>query len=348
MGQQLVLLVVPKPILRTFFVIQFPTKTEVEISPARFSDDGEKFVDHDLNIGWAMSVDNSYHVNAKKTNLKEVDTRPPTKEELIKTRKCLICNELVAWTKCNRIFHDYGSYSQQHLTQDQLEKVDELVKWHHAISANSGFTGITGGKNVAPDEDIEKISDILINKDRVKNELRASRIRNGLNIRTNHLFEEFTKIEDEFLDFINSAELVSKAQAMPFLKGCYMHWKQSVQKIVSNHAVVSPENAQHFLSLTYNMQRTTVDVVFDETVQDILREFPNSRLWVQWWLQPSISSTILSCRFLMKESLRQHDSRTSNAIESYHSALYRLIPKKKPLATSLRLLLQVCRREGPC
>ncbi|KAI9365599.1 hypothetical protein BD770DRAFT_376864 [Pilaira anomala] len=361
-----------------------------------------------------MSVDNSYHVNAKKTNLKEgdhrkdyrviktcqgdfqcmnsfctlykVDTRLTTKKELIKTRKRLICKELVAWTKrkvkavlyfsvkrmdctvthiinkSKRIFHDHGSYSQKHLTQDQLEKVDELV--------NSGLTGIAGGK----------ISDILINKDRVKHELRASRIRNGLYIRTNDLFEEFTKIEDECPDYINSAELVSsrfcstfsapmmtmnkppfethpmitdvtykavcdgyylcstirpvfvalfaifaikpesflgmimdfsmaqregflqaflisfgfsKAQAMPFLKGCYMHWKQSVQRIVSNHAVVSPEKAQRFLNLTYNMQRTTIDVVFDETVQSILREFPNSRRWVQWWLQPSISSFVV-------------------------------------------------------
>ncbi|KAI9357109.1 hypothetical protein BD770DRAFT_443807 [Pilaira anomala] len=424
----------------TFFVTQFPIETKVEIFPAHFSYDDEKFVDHDLNIGWAMSVDNSYHVNAKKTNLKEgehrkdyrvvktcqgalqcmnsfctlykVDTRPPTKEELTKTRKCLICQELVAWTKCKvkavfyfsfkrmdctmthiinkskGIFHDHGSYSQKHLTQDQLEKVDELVKSHHAITANSGLTCIAEGKNVTPDEDI----DVLINMDRVKHELRASRIRNGLNIRTNDLFEEFTKIEDEFPNFFNSAELVSskfcltfsapmmtmsklpfethpmitdvaykavrdgyylcstvmqrhvvifqaviksltterftqyfealfakfsikpesflvmimdfsmaqhegflisfgfsKAQAMSFLIGCYMHWKQSVQRIVSNHAVVSPEKAQRFLNLTYNMQRTTVDVIFDDTVQNILREFPNSRRWVQWWIQLSIA-----------------------------------------------------------
>ncbi|KAI9325809.1 hypothetical protein BD770DRAFT_102664 [Pilaira anomala] len=172
--------------------------------------------------------------------LYKVDTRPPTKEELTKTRKCLICQELVAWAKCKvkavfyfsfkrtdftmshiinkskGIFHDHGSYSQKHLTQDQLKKVDELVKSHHAITANSGLTGIVGGNNVAPDEDIEKISDILINKDRVKHELRASRIRNGLNIRTNDLFEEFTKIEDEFPNFFNSAELVSSKFCLTF------------------------------------------------------------------------------------------------------------------------------------
>ncbi|KAI9325541.1 hypothetical protein BD770DRAFT_478113, partial [Pilaira anomala] len=59
----------------TFFATQFHTETKVKISPARFSDDDKKFVDHDLNIGWAMSVDNSYHVNAKKTNLKEGEHR---------------------------------------------------------------------------------------------------------------------------------------------------------------------------------------------------------------------------------------------------------------------------------
>ncbi|KAI9349912.1 hypothetical protein BD770DRAFT_413126 [Pilaira anomala] len=104
--------------------------------------------------------------------------------------------------------------------------------------------------------------------------------------------EEFTKIEDGFPNYINSAELVSSKFCLTFL--------------CSN-----------------DDNETTVDVVFDETAQNILREFPNSRRWMQWWLQPSISSTILICRSLMKESLRQHDSRTSNAIESYHSALYR-------------------------
>lgn len=37
------------------------------------------------------------------------------------------------------------------------------------------------------------------------------------------------------------------------LRGCYMRWKQSVQIIVSNHAIVSPAKTVQFLSLTYKL-----------------------------------------------------------------------------------------------
>ena len=48
----------------------------------------------------------------------------------------------------------------------------------------------------------------------------------------------------------------------------------------------------------------------------------------------------------MKEELREHETRTSNAIEAFHSALYKLMPKRQPVSTSLRLLLQVAQRDG--
>lgn len=138
---------------------------------------------------------------------------------------------------------------------------------------------------------------------------------------------------------------LNEAQAMPFLKGCYMHWKQSVQKVVSNYSAVPSDKSRRFLSLVHEMQTTTDEFVFIQSAQSILREFPNTRPWLRWWVQPSICSLIFNCRTVMKEELKQHESRTSNAIESYHSSLYRLIPKKKPVYTSLRLLLQVCKRE---
>ncbi|CAO3637917.1 unnamed protein product [Mucor fragilis] len=37
------------------------------------------------------------------------------------------------------------------------------------------------------------------------------------------------------------------AEALGFLKGCYMYWMQSVQRTVPNHAVVDPALRQEFL-----------------------------------------------------------------------------------------------------
>ncbi|KAG2191986.1 hypothetical protein INT47_000778 [Mucor saturninus] len=130
------------------------------------------------------------------------------------------------------------------------------------------------------------------------------------------------------------------------LKGCYMHWKQYVQRIISNHSLVPAENSNQFNSLTYKLLKTTVEEVFVETAQSMIREFPNVRRWFQWWLQLTISSMIFNCRTMLSDALCKRSSRTSNAIESYHSALYRLILKRKALNVSLRLILQVCRRDG--
>lgn len=502
----------------TFFLTQFPTETQVEISSARLSDDGEKFIDHDLNIGWAMSVDNSYHVNKKKIKLKEgehrkdyrivktcqgatqcmnsacslykVYSRPPIKESLIKSKQCPECQERVTWTQCKvkvefyfsakrldctmkhvidknkGIFHDHGSYSQIHHTQDQ--QVDNLANKSQQPSI------ITAAKNSSNTEDFinaeilkleEGFYEIIMDREMAaEHELIVSRLLNELSAEETNdnddLFDEFSQIEDDYPDFIISAEMVSskfcitfsapimttsklpfdtypmitgvstkalcddyylcstviyvpimkrhlvifqavikqwtadqfatyfdalfahftikpetflgmvvdfslakregflqsfsssfgfnRAQAMPFLKGCYMQWKKSVQRLVVNHRVVRPGTAPRFISLTNAMQTATVDEIFLDSVTSLLKEFPNSRLWVRWWLRPGVSSTILNFKSLMKQSLKEHETRTTNAIESFHSGLSRLVPTSAmmPLIKSLRFLLQICRRDG--
>lgn len=38
---------------------------------------------------------------------------------------------------------------------------------------------------------------------------------------------------------------------LSYLKGCYMHWMQSVQRISSNHNMVPPEHHKRFLRYAY-------------------------------------------------------------------------------------------------
>jgi hypothetical protein len=55
---------------------------------------------------------------------------------------------------------------------------------------------------------------------------------------------------------------------------------------------------------------------------------------------------IFNCKTVMKDDLKRHEFGTTNAIESFHSKLYRLIPKKQPLAASLRLVLCAASQSG--
>lgn len=139
---------------------------------------------------------------------------------------------------------------------------------------------------------------------------------------------------------------MNKAKSLSFLKGCFMHWRRSVQRIVQNHKVVPVEDLIHFLGLTYRLERTNSDEVFLECGREILSRFPATRNWLKWWLQPSISSMIFTCRSLMKPYLKNHPSRTSNAIEAYHGVLYSLTPKRQPVMTALKLMLQASKRDG--
>jgi len=126
-----------------------------------------------------------------------------------------------------------------------------------------------------------------------------------------------------------------------------MHWMQSVRRLSNNHQVVKPDDIDLFLKLVHRFRATSNSIEFYRTGQEILSKFPNSKKWLQWWLQPGVSSMIFRCKSLMKKELRQHKSRTSNAIEAFHSALYKLMPEKRqPVATSLRLLLQVAEYHG--
>lgn len=87
------------------------------------------------------------------------------------------------------------------------------------------------------------------------------------------------------------------------LKGCYLHWKQSVQRIESNHAIVSPDKAAQFFSLTYKLNRSTVEDIFVETAKTINKEFPNARSWL-------LCNAILP--FVYLEGLGESGNITSN------------------------------------
>ncbi|KAK4519068.1 uncharacterized protein ATC70_009299 [Mucor velutinosus] len=129
---------------------------------------------------------------------------------------------------------------------------------------------------------------------------------------------------------------VKQHNALPFLKGCYMHWMQSVRRLSNNYQVVKPDDIDLFLKLVHHFRTTSNSIELYHTGQEILSKFPNSKKWLQWWLQPGVSSMIFRCKSLMKKELRQHKSRTSNAIEAFHSALYKLMPERRqPVATKI-------------
>lgn len=131
------------------------------------------------------------------------------------------------------------------------------------------------------------------------------------------------KIVNNNNDGCGTADQLDEARS--YLKGCYMDWMQSVNRIVRNHAVIPVEQANDFLNLVYSLRVNEYKLNFDNCVSELSKNFQIAADGLHWWLQPSIKSMIFRCGSLMKLSSREHVSRTSNSVEAYHNMLYTTI-----------------------
>ena len=130
---------------------------------------------------------------------------------------------------------------------------------------------------------------------------------------------------------------------MACINGCYMHW---FQRITSKYAVVPQGFPVELTRFIYILPTAVIREEFYRTVLSLCIKFSNCKSWLRWWLQPSNSSVIFRFGSLQHHSPFSHKARTSNAVESYHNALYTVIVKEQPFASSLKYLLQYAKRDG--
>lgn len=109
---------------------------------------------------------------------------------------------------------------------------------------------------------------------------------------------------------------------LSYLKGCYMHWMQSVQRISSYHNMVPPKHRKRFLKYAYKLRTTTSNQEFNLQLLAMITELPPTWKWIKWWLQPSIRSMVFNTESAMRPELRECRARTSNAIEAYLISSY--------------------------
>lgn len=131
-------------------------------------------------------------------------------------------------------------------------------------------------------------------------------------------------------------ELVRDGDAEKYLKGCYYHFQQSVQRLASNHAIVPIGYDKQFREYATTMSTTSSKHIFDGAVAAIQESFPNAKRWIAWWTNPKIATMIFPSQSMMKEELLNHPTRTTNGVESFHRDLYRIVAKNKSLIPTIR------------
>ena len=137
----------------------------------------------------------------------------------------------------------------------------------------------------------------------------------------------------------------SKIKPEVYLKGCYYHWKNSVERILKNGQLISTDQVNSFLEYTKTMYEANVPGIFDAVVKGLLKDFPSIQEWVSWWLKPEISSMIFRSKSLMRDQLLWNTTKTTNGVEAFHRNIYRLIQKDKPILTTLPQLFNYLRTE---
>lgn len=110
-----------------------------------------------------------------------------------------------------------------------------------------------------------------------------------------------------------------RAQAL--LKGCLVHFQRSVKTIAQNGSLVAPDATSRFRSLCEEL-RDMPSIEHFRAIEVILREeFPSIKGWLDWWVQPSISSKIFQAFKVMDPLLDVSLPDTTNPVESLHNIL---------------------------
>ncbi|KAG8930848.1 hypothetical protein FRC01_002192 [Tulasnella sp. 417] len=131
-----------------------------------------------------------------------------------------------------------------------------------------------------------------------------------------------------------------KKQAEELVQGCHMHWSQSKLRIVR----ILPEKQRvAFYRHVTQMEETTSRTTFTNASTSLLKEVPDIKGWIDWWLVPEHASMIFPAVRKMSSEDRNKLPTTSNAAEGLHWQVYRGVGKSHDLVPGIRALYLFCR-----
>lgn len=131
--------------------------------------------------------------------------------------------------------------------------------------------------------------------------------------------KDITETPDLDLGMYSRKTLESRAAAC--LKGCEYHFKKNVIKVKRNTVFVPYEKADEFSHLI-DVLLTCDDETFGLTLRQILKTFPSTRHWLEWWTDTRVASKLFACKRTMSSVRAEQLPTTSNAVESVHRQIY--------------------------
>ena len=125
------------------------------------------------------------------------------------------------------------------------------------------------------------------------------------------------------------------------LRGCQEHFRAGVTRLSQISGVIPLEKRDAFIQWAVGLLSVPTEDKFSLCAKLILRDFPKTASWLNWWIQPAHASMLFEAHWKMDINIWNAIPVTMNAEEAMHWKLYAAAGRNHSLMEGLRSLYAV-------
>ena len=133
-------------------------------------------------------------------------------------------------------------------------------------------------------------------------------------------------------------ELLEASKSL--LRGCKQHFEASLTRIKRMIAVVGIDGGPKFSQLVKGLLLADSVDDFQQRCKIILREFPNCKNWLQWWMRPEHARMLFVNTLDPIPPILKEIPESTNAQEAMHFSMYSQCGKHHDTLQGLELCLK--------
>lgn len=152
--------------------------------------------------------------------------------------------------------------------------------------------------------------------------------------------------QSQVLGFINAYKFeTGRDDGIRYIKCCNVHYRRNARRFAATYATNYGKKAEP--SLMRNLLRellfTTSKTRYYAILKEIQRLYPKKkgRSFVKWYNQKNVRGTIFPAVSTMNERLKTNMINDTNAVESWHNKIYKLMHRKQQILVNLRNLCKL-------
>jgi len=106
------------------------------------------------------------------------------------------------------------------------------------------------------------------------------------------------------------------------LRGCEEHFRAGVTRVARINGAVPPDLKEAFTERALGLLRCSSSTEFQHRAGLIVRDFPQLKSWMEWWMRPGHASMLFESERTMDVQIWDSLPNTTNAEEAMHWKLY--------------------------